>query len=286
MSMSPRVPRNVSVTSLTSSASGGSPRPVRCEDVIVPLGQHSIQRVARQDPFGRTGSGRGGPASPLSRPRGATCRRLAHPRSLRLCGTAGGGAPGRCSPSSRRAPCLAREGLPRCSSSGFPFQRAANRAGPGARWPLAATPGSTACVLRALLRSSFCARRRTRELHAGPARLREPDGDRLLGRARAVLAPSDVLHLLVHELTGLRGRCLAPAFRLTSTFTCLLLRHTLVHLWSVIDRRSGSASVRDGPSVPIRNFRAASRLRVERPPHEYADAAYLESSRTRGLTPF
>src|SRR5215831_132672 len=60
---------------------------------------------------------------------------------------------------------------------------------------------------------------------AGAARLREADRDRLLGRARAVLALADVVHLLADELTRLRARGLAlPAVALRP-FDGLLLRH-------------------------------------------------------------
>src|SRR4051812_20432175 len=41
--------------------------------------------------------------------------------------------------------------------------------------------------------------------HARATRLRQADRDRLLGRARAVLALPDVFHLLANELAG-RGR--------------------------------------------------------------------------------
>src|SRR5262245_30713275 len=47
--------------------------------------------------------------------------------------------------------------------------------------------------------------RRT-ELHAGSPRLVEADGDRLLGRRGAVLPFTNVVHLLAHELAGLRAR--------------------------------------------------------------------------------
>src|SRR5690349_2044456 len=46
--------------------------------------------------------------------------------------------------------------------------------------------------------------RRRRELDARAPRLRQSDRDRLFGRARAVLALADVIHLLAHELARLR----------------------------------------------------------------------------------
>src|SRR5438105_4974768 len=64
------------------------------------------------------------------------------------------------------------------------------------------------------LRAAPCLRRRLSRLrraqiHTRPPRLRQSDGDGLLGRARAVLSFTDVVHLLAHELTGLR-RCRFP----------------------------------------------------------------------------
>ncbi len=52
-------------------------------------------------------------------------------------------------------------------------------------------------------------RLRRGERHARPPRLRQSDRDRLLRRARAVLALANVIHLLAHELAGRRRRRLA-----------------------------------------------------------------------------
>src|SRR5438105_13144484 len=53
--------------------------------------------------------------------------------------------------------------------------------------------------------------RRRRQVHSGAPSLRQPDGDRLLGGGGAVLAFAHVVHLLAHELAGLRARRLAGA---------------------------------------------------------------------------
>src|SRR6185369_16504983 len=63
------------------------------------------------------------------------------------------------------------------------------------------------------------------ELHSGAAGLREADRDRLLGRAGAVLAFPDVLHLLADELAGLRARRLAFALVLLGALESFLLWH-------------------------------------------------------------
>src|SRR5690348_3187567 len=65
---------------------------------------------------------------------------------------------------------------------------------------------------RALLGLSFFGRR---QIDAGAPRFREPDGDRLLGRARAVLATADILDLFADELARLGAGGFAGALILT-----------------------------------------------------------------------
>src|SRR6185436_5280835 len=60
---------------------------------------------------------------------------------------------------------------------------------------------------------------------AGAACLRQPDRDRLLGRARPVFAPADMLDLLVDELSGRGGRAFARA----QLVLCLLDRRSVWH---------------------------------------------------------
>jgi hypothetical protein len=55
------------------------------------------------------------------------------------------------------------------------------------------------------------------ELDARPACLRQPNGDRLLRQARAVLSLSDVLDLLANEFARLRRHGLAFALRFPRT---------------------------------------------------------------------
>lgn len=161
---------------------------------------------------------------PLTRPRGATCRRSPYLRPLRPCRAAGCCAPGAWPPSSRRALRLPRQRLPRCGAPSLALQSLPGRArarARGSRVPAA----SAARICRAPLRSGFCARRWTRKFHAGSTRLREADSDGLFGRPRSMLPVANVFDLLVDELARLCARCLSCAFRAASTFTCLLLRH-------------------------------------------------------------
>src|SRR6188474_1313767 len=67
--------------------------------------------------------------------------------------------------------------------------------------------------------------RRFAQLDAGPARLRQPDRDRLLRRSRAVLALADMMDLFADELAGLRGRCFPLTFVAPRAFQRFLLWH-------------------------------------------------------------
>src|SRR5438132_12255828 len=65
---------------------------------------------------------------------------------------------------------------------------------------------------------------RRREIDAGPARLRQPDRNGLLGRAGAVLALPDMFHFLAHKFTRLSAGCLALALVFLSALDCLPFR--------------------------------------------------------------
>src|SRR2546422_9171893 len=83
---------------------------------------------------------------------------------------------------------------------------------------LAPAAGASACDIadRALARlGGRAARLGRRQLHAGSARLGQPDGDRLLRRAGSVLTLSHVLDLFADELAGLS----AGGFALTPVTT-------------------------------------------------------------------
>lgn len=68
------------------------------------------------------------------------------------------------------------------------------------------------------------------QVDAGAPGLRQADGDRLLRRARTVLAAPDVLHLFAHELSGLRGRSLALASVAPGSFDGAFLWHVGLRL--------------------------------------------------------
>src|SRR5262245_10619793 len=73
------------------------------------------------------------------------------------------------------------------------------------------------------------------ELYSGTTGFRKTDGDGLLRRTRAVFAFSDVVHLLAHELAGLR-RARFPLFLVPfGAFQRFLLRH-VASSWSVLTR--------------------------------------------------
>ena len=61
--------------------------------------------------------------------------------------------------------------------------------------------------------------------HAGAARLRKSDGNCLLGRPGTMLARTDVIDLLLHELTSLGARAFSSRFIRGGTFQGLGFRH-------------------------------------------------------------
>jgi len=100
----------------------------------------------------------------------------------------------------------------RALGRGRTFRRFAVSAGIG---PRGAPSGPFACL----------ALPGRRQIDTGAPRLRETDGDGLLGRTRSMLAFADVMHLLAHKLAGLcRGR-LPLALVLVGPLHCLLLWH-------------------------------------------------------------
>ena len=115
----------------------------------------------------------------------------------------------RCAPLARAPPhcgavCLRSECRARCRRPGLAPQRAPYRPRPlGGRPPAPPPSGYVARGLsRRLLRRP--PRPRRRQLHARSPGLRQPDGDRLLGRSGTVLSFADVVYFLAHELASLR----------------------------------------------------------------------------------
>jgi hypothetical protein len=108
-------------------------------------------------------------------------------------------------------PGLTREGPARRRAPPFTPQRSLDRTGaPGRGFPLACALARAVGALGAPpgLGEGGAFLRRA-QFHAGPAALRQPDGYRLLGRARTVLPFANVVYLFAHELAGLGGRGLA-----------------------------------------------------------------------------
>jgi hypothetical protein len=85
----------------------------------------------------------------------------------------------------------------------------------------ASVRASAARALLGALRASFG----RAELDTGAARLVQADGDRLLGRARAVFALSNVVHFLAHELPCLGARRFACAFIFAGALNRPSFRH-------------------------------------------------------------
>src|SRR3569623_321895 len=69
------------------------------------------------------------------------------------------------------------------------------------------------------------------QLHSGPARLGQPDCNRLLSRARAKFALAKVIHLLLDDLSRLSAGSLTLAHIALSTLLRLVLwhAHLLLH---------------------------------------------------------
>ena len=146
---------------------------------------------------------------PRARPRRLARRRAAPGRALGPHGLLRRRAPRPRAAPHRRAVRLPRECRPRCRRTRLPLQRAPHRARPPCGWPPPPPPlGDIARGLASGLRRSLPRSRRLK-LHARPPRLRQADCDRLFGRSRAVLALTDVVHLLADELAGLCRRRLA-----------------------------------------------------------------------------
>lgn len=144
---------------------------------------------------------------------------------------------------------IARRAAPRCGvrvlrerpvrgrGVPFPFERMLHRRGAARRRPpLRPRLRLGEVALRLLSR----ARRRLAlfwrwELHTSASRLGEANRDGLLRRSGAVLTVADVLHLLAHELTGLRARRLPFALVLARAFDRFSFRHHLLPVAALLE---------------------------------------------------
>jgi hypothetical protein len=128
----------------------------------------------------------------------------------------------------RRAPRLSRQRTMGRGTAPFPLQRAlrsfgATSAGCRASRRAVSPRIGALRTLTGLFRRATL--RRRLEIDAGPACLREPYRDGLLRGASAVLALTNVIHLLANELARLRARRLALKLVPPRSFHCPLLWH-------------------------------------------------------------
>jgi len=122
---------------------------------------------------------------------------------------------------------LACKRATRCRFVRLVPQGAAHRAGAGRGGLRGSSPLSfavIACRLLARARAGSSFRRR-RELHSGPTRFREANGNGLLGRPCAVLPLANVMYFFADELPGLCARRFPLTCISTRAFDRLFLRH-------------------------------------------------------------
>src|SRR5438128_11539329 len=109
----------------------------------------------------------------------------------------------------------------------FAFEHAGNR--PRSRRRCPARSPTTTCGGRQLGAASCFFRHfallRRRQLHARTPRLREPDGDRLLGRSCAMFALADMMYFFADKFARLRGRRFAFPLSLVRAFYSFFLWH-------------------------------------------------------------
>src|SRR5438067_1772834 len=120
---------------------------------------------------------------------------------------------------------LLRQRAPRRGAAAFALQNTFDRAR-ARRRNLLPRVFAARRVPRGLLAGrrglSFAGRR---QANAGAARLRQPNRDRLLGIACAVLTFAHMMHLFANEFAGLRGGRFSFALVLTRGLHCLFLGH-------------------------------------------------------------
>ena len=160
----------------------------------MPLRETSAKEIATLPPSG--------PGCLASRSRAAG-------RALRLRGLARRRRAFRRGTTTRRRMGLPRQRLRRCRAVSFALERFSHRPRPCRRRFRGPTTARERILRTSARLGGSLSLLRRRQLHAGATRLREADGDRLLGRPCAMLALANMVYLLAHELARLRGRCLA-----------------------------------------------------------------------------
>src|SRR5579883_344037 len=195
------------------------------------------------------------PHSPLAAPPSACARRLPCRgdaagaafglRRLARGGRAAGGAAAACGTAGLARECTRRHGVFRLALQNAADGALDARLAPRPALSLPRLVGVFGALARALRDSAFPGRR---QLHAGAPRLRKADGDRLFGRARAVLAATNPLDLLMHEFARLRRGRLALARRSSRAPDRFLPRHYSPRV--LVPRSPNTAPPRIDPLTP------------------------------------
>jgi hypothetical protein len=142
----------------------------------------------------------------------------------------------------------------------FALQRASGGLRPFRGRPAAAMAARSVRLCSALA-SAGAGRAARRRFEGDPRapRLRQADGNRLFGRARAVLAVANVLHFFAHEFAGLRAWRFALTFVAAGAFQRSFFRHD-----SSLFGISHSSDMPDARDGKIKNFRSGRRSSVGR----------------------
>jgi hypothetical protein len=161
--------------------------------------------------------------------RRTACRSSTDSRPLRS-NRASSSTPARCGRSlARGTACLTGERPARRGLASFASQCAADGTGPrpadSPRSTACRAPPCAPCRCSASPRGTLRAFRRVRQVDACATRLRQPDGNGLLRRARAVFPLTDVVHFLADEFARLRRWRLAGSTIPSSAFERGFLWH-------------------------------------------------------------
>src|SRR5499426_1801844 len=195
--------------------------PLRPAPRGTPRSRGTMNLLGAARPRARGLAGGGGTAGGAFGPRG-----FARRCGARCARAARGGALGL--PRQRLARHRAARLALQCPLDGAGDARTAPRLAPA----LACLIGVFGALARAALGLAFPGRL---EVDAGAPGLGQPDGDRLPGRPGAMLAATNVLDLLAHELARLGARRLAGALVAARPLDGFLVRHSLAPIHWLYD---------------------------------------------------
>ena len=126
-----------------------------------------------------------------------------------------------CAAAPCRRPSLTRQRGPRCSRMAFALERRSHRArSRRGRFSAAVVRGTSRGLTRPCAGTLGCS-----QPDSGATRLRKPDGNRLLGRSRAVFSLADVFDLFPNEFSSLGGWRLALRSIAPRALNRFLFRH-------------------------------------------------------------